>query len=142
MAVGSNTEISFYGDEKDLDEIYKMADDGSEGEFYLRVFGKTREEYNSLTDDQQNKFLKRVGVNSMCQAYCSAVRDEGKVTISLYSTYDTPKGVWKKMAKNFPNVKAIGHVIREDDPDCTKGYIVITSSDFTYDTPEICKRSK
>lgn len=139
MAVGSNTEIVFYGDEEDLDKIYKMADDGSEGEFYLRAFGKTREEYDSLTDEQQNKFLKRVGVNSMCQAYCNAVRDEGKVTISLYSTYDTPKGVWKKIAKNFPKVEALGNVIREDDPDCTKGYIVITSGDFSYSPPETCK---
>lgn len=139
MAIGSNTEISFSGNEKDLDEIYNIANDGDEGDFYLRVFGISMEEYNSWNNEQEHAFLEKVGVNSMCQSYCSARRSKDNVEISVYSTYDTPVGIWKHIAEKFPKAEAFGTVIREDDPNCKKGRIKISKSVFSYSPPEICK---
>lgn len=130
MSVGSDTFIRFNGSKEDLEKIYKLAENGDEGEFYSKVFEI------GLLDEDSSKLKKLVGVNSLCDLSCTPNWDKDELIIRIWSDYETPIGCWRKIAKDFPNVKASGTVVRGDDMYQRQGKITISKGKCVYTKPE------
>ena len=135
MSVGSDTFIKFSGNKEDLEKIYKLAEDGDEGGFYYNVF-ETGIPDNNWKDEDYSKLKKLVGVNSLCDLSCSPSWDKDELVIRIWSDYETPIGCWRKIAKDFPNIKASGTVIRGDDMYQRQGRISINKGKCRYTKPE------
>lgn len=140
MGIGSYTHIKFFGKKSDLEKIYAYGNDADDGELYLRVFGVDDYTCDNFTDEECYNFLEKVGVNSLTQAYCSAIFEKkGRrpyVEFDVYSTYETPIGCWEKIAEEFPEIEGVGSVIREDDYDEVAGEITIKNGEVEYVAPE------